>query len=308
MHTLREIEAWIGRELYDPYDERVGTIVGVRADAPTGAPTWLVVATHDRGAEARDGHLVPVEGAVPSGRAIRVPSPAARIRSAPARPLDVAVSVDDDRATAAHYGLVLDTSASATGIPRPPAATHDRAREVTTPPPSPALRAELVDGLQAAHAMERGVLQELATAIWRAEDEELVHDLKRHHAETERHAARLRRRLADLGEVRSPWRDELAKLRGRARTSRFRGRRSAGASASPLAIATEVVDLDRRQVVVYESLAALAARADDPATARLAVDHRADEEAMIATLTAGWPRLAEVDRRGVGAAPADPST
>jgi ferritin-like metal-binding protein YciE len=285
MLTLAELQTWVGREVYDPFDHRVGVLAGLRADQQTGAPEWLVVAVGEGELRA-----VPVVGAVPRGFAVRVTPSAERVAGSPPLPAEDDMPVEADRRIAEHYGLVFDTTASASGIPRRPEAIHDRTHR--EPPGGgevgDADRARLVDALRRAHAMEQAALEELATAIWEAEDEELVHDLTLHHKETNRHAERLRERLWMLRANRSKTRDRGSKVR-----AFFGSRARVGSGRGPTERARALLDLERREIDAYLALERLAREVGDPATERLARENRADEEAMASTLRFGALRFAE---------------
>lgn len=288
MRTPAELRGWVGRGVYDPFDRRIGVVAGLRADRATGAPEWLVVAL------AGDGHggglrAVPVAGSEPSGFAVRVTPSADRVASSPALPDEDDLPVERDRAIAEHYGLVSDTAASPSGIPRRREAIRARAqpeRGGGGPDVGPAQRAALVDALRRAHAMEQAALEQLATAMSESEDDELVHDLTLHHKQTRRHAERLRERLWMLRADRSKPRDAGARVRA------FLGaRRRAGTGRSPAQRVPALADLERREIEAYDELERLARAAGDEGTAQLARDNRADEEAMLSTLRAGRARL-----------------
>jgi hypothetical protein len=172
--TPQDIAGWMGRELFDPYDVRIGQIADLRRDALGGEPVALVVALADG-----DTREVPVAGAVPSGRAIRTPYTAAAVLAGEARP--------------------------------PAAPAHPHAVQSPTPPAA-GTRDEMVAALRDTHAALRATLERLAALRWRVEDAELVHDLTFHHTDVEGHAADVRRRLAELQDERAPLRDGVVKL------------------------------------------------------------------------------------------------
>jgi hypothetical protein len=72
--TLQEAQAWVGRELFDPYDVRIGTIVAVDGDGME-----VELAEGDR-------RSVPLARAQPSGRAIRTPHTAEQVLAGRAQP------------------------------------------------------------------------------------------------------------------------------------------------------------------------------------------------------------------------------
>jgi ferritin-like metal-binding protein YciE len=280
--TIQEVTGWIGRIAQDPYGEPVGRIVGAMHDRETGMPEWLVVAS-DGGSET-EGSLVPAGGAAVTGKRIRIVATADAVAQAPRLTLGDELDLEGKRAVAAHYGLVLDTGASGTGqLRRPDARDPGTAAEPAAPAPwsaaSPQQRAEIVDGLRAAHAMEQASLKLLAAMRWRAEDEELVHDLTFHHKETNDHAERLRARLDELDERRGRPFDWVAKLVAYAQAQR--GRLRAQPDPQDLRAAHA---FEQTEIGAYDRLERLAREAGDARTAALCVANRADEVAMQMTI------------------------
>jgi hypothetical protein len=169
--TAEDLRDWIGRTAQDPYGEPLGAIVGSMHDVATGSPEWLVVAPDGDEAE---GVLVPLGGALATGRRIRVVPTAEAVRAAPRIRVGDELSAEAKRAAAAHYGLALDREASASGQLRAPAALRPGtvAEPADAPPPAgtPQQRAAVVQALRAAHAMEQASLKLLAAMRWRAHD------------------------------------------------------------------------------------------------------------------------------------------
>jgi ferritin-like metal-binding protein YciE len=280
--TIQAVTGWIGRIAQDPYGEPIGRILGAMHDRETGMPEWLVVAS-DGGSET-EGALVPVGGAAVTGKRIRVVATADAVAQAPRVTLGDALDLEGKRAAAAHYGLVLDTSASGTGqLRRPEAADPGTAAEPVARAPwsaaSPQQRAEIVNGLRAAHAMEQASLKLLAAMRWRAEDEELVHDLAFHHKETNDHAERLRVRLDELDESRGRPFDWTAKLAAYVQAQRGRLRSQPDPDDLRAAHAFE-----QAEIAAYDRLERLAREAGDERTAAVCAANRADEVAMRTTI------------------------
>ena len=280
MLTAEDVRAWAGRAAQDPYGRVVGTIAGAMHDVETGAPEWLVLAADADGAE---GVLVPAGGALPTGRRVRVVPTADAVAAAPRVRVGEDIDVEAKRRAAAHYGLVLDRTASGSGQLREPAAL--RPETVAEPPRAqppagtPPQRAAIVQALRAAHAMEQASLKLLAAMRRRVEDEELVHDVAFHHKATNRHAERLRERLDELGAARLGPAEWAAKLGAYAAAQRERLR-----SRPDPADLRQAHAFERGEIAAYERLERLARAAGDERTAALARAIRADELAMVMTI------------------------
>jgi ferritin-like metal-binding protein YciE len=293
MLTAHEIAEWTGRVAQDPYGEAIGPIIGALHDRETGEPEWLVVGDDGE----REGWLVPVAGAIETGRRIRVVSIAETVRSAPRTRLGDELDVAAKRRVAAHYGLALDAGASgsgqlrsserastdggAPGLAGAGAAASDGtgAHDAPLADAPPAKRNELTAALRAAHALEQASLKLLAAMRWRAQDEELVHDLALHHKATNRHAERLRERLDELEVSRARPLEWAAKLAAYAEAQRGRFR----SPPDPHDI-EEALTFERREIEAYDALERLADSIGDARTAEMAHAIRADEVAMLTTL------------------------
>jgi len=266
MLTVEDIRAWTGHTAQDPYGETLGTIAGTMHDVATGTPEWLVLAPDG---DASEGVLVPAGGALPTGRRIRVTPPGDVVRSAPRVRVGDEIDIEQKRAAAAHYGLVVDPSTSPTGQLRAPgAAGRSTIAEPTSgDPPAgpPERRATVVEALRAAHAMEQASLKLLAAMRRRMEDEELIHDVALHHKATNRHAERIRERLDELGAPRARPLDWLAKGTAHARAQLGRGRTHPDPGDLSAAHAFE-----QGEIAAYERLERAAREAGDERTAALA--------------------------------------
>ena len=275
--TAADLRLWIGAPAMDPFGTPLGEVAAVLADLHSGAPEWLVLAD----AQAQEGRLVPLAGAVPSGRHVRVAPTDELVREAPA----VSVGGDVDAATktkaAAHYGLALDMERSPTGLlTQPPrrSGAGSTPRPPSTPVPAQ-MRAQIVEGLRAAHAMEQASLKMLAAMRRRTRDQELVHDLVLHHKATDDHAERVLVRLDELGASRARPLDRLATLGASLEARRARLRRV----PEPADLA-EACRFEQAEASAYRGLRDLAGRAGDDVTAKLCAANLADEVAMIMTL------------------------
>jgi ferritin-like metal-binding protein YciE len=156
---------------------------------------------------------------------------------------------------------------------------------------SPGRQEAVVAGLRAAHAMEQASLKQLAAMRWRAEDQELVHDIVLHHKETNRHAERIRERLDELGAWRARPLDWAGKAWAYLRSQPPRLLHDAEPHDVRAAHAFEL-----REIETYEGLERKAAEAGDERTAELCREICADEVAMASGLSvrlsghAGSPR------------------
>ncbi|MBS1868763.1 MAG: DUF892 family protein [Actinobacteria bacterium] len=290
MLTAEDARSWTGRTAQDPYGAALGTIAGALHDAETGAPEWLVLVPGGPGSDScsgsgsgEEGVLVPARGALPTGRRVRVVTPAETVRDAPRVRVGEDIDVAAKRTAAAHFGLVLDRDTSGTGELRDPGAAHPQtvAEPAGAPPPAgvPERRAEVVQALRAAHAMEQASLKLLAAMRWRLHDEELVHDVAFHHKATNRHAERVRERLDELDAARLRPLDWGAKLGAYAQAQLGRLRRRPDPADLRAAHAFE-----RGELAAYERLAQLARAAGDARTAALARANAEDELAMAMTI------------------------
>jgi ferritin-like metal-binding protein YciE len=276
--TVAEAHDWIGAVAQDPYGEPVGRIAGVMQDRETGVPEWLIVADDDGGSE---GALVPIGGAAPTGKRIRVVPTADRIGTAPRLRVGDELDLDGKRRAAEHYGLMLDTAASGSGQLRRSGRLHPgTGPETSAPAPlsviDPDQRRQLVNALREAHAMEQASLKLLAAMRWRVEDEELVHDLAFHHKETNKHAERIRLRLDELDEPRGRPLDWLAKLIAYVVAQLGRARFQPDPHDLRAAHAFE-----QQEIETYDRLERMAREAADERTAAVAAANRADEVATV---------------------------
>jgi ferritin-like metal-binding protein YciE len=272
--TGADMSYWIGSPAMDPYGEPLGEVAEILADCHSGAPDWLVL----RDPQAREGRLVPVAGAVPSGRHVRVVAIAERVGSAPAVRVGENIDQQTKARAVAHYGLRLDRESSPEGIVLE-GEVRAPAQAEPTQPRSSGDSQRVVVGLRAAHAMEQASLKMLNAMRWRTRGEELVHDLALHHKATNDHAERIRVRLDELQATRARPLDWLTKLGAYVRAQRGRLRRP----PEPADL-VEACRFEQTEARTYRGLRELAEQAGDRATATLCETHLADEVAMAMTL------------------------
>lgn len=168
---------------------------------------------------------------------------------------------------------------------------------------------KIVQQLTEARALELALVRTLQAHIAITPSGGYRGELERHLRETRGHAERISRRLADLGHAPSTVQTvygagqrllgQLLAL-GKAPLDMARG---ASPEEKLLKNAKDECASEQLEIATYDALEALARLAGDEATARLAREHRADEERMLKTLRAQLPTLtarvvrAEVDGR-----------
>ncbi|MBB4663601.1 DUF892 family protein [Conexibacter arvalis] len=156
---------------------------------------------------------------------------------------------------------------------------------------------KIVQYLTEARAMELALVRTLQAHIAMTPSGGYRGELERHLRETRGHADRIARRLADLG--RAPSTAAVvygagqrllgqALALGKAPLDMLRG---ASPEEKLLKNAKDECASEQLEIATYDALEQLATAAGDEATARLARDHRADEERMLAALRAELPRL-----------------
>jgi ferritin-like metal-binding protein YciE len=261
--TLAELQSWAGREALDADAEPIGEVVATFVGEASGAPQWLAVQT---GAHGDDVTPVPIEGAEPTGRAIRFPHPADTIRAAPHQSLTEDLTPDQDRELEIFYGL-----------------TDEPPEQPLSSGGGPGADPSVLAALKKAHALEREAISRLQSLVSSLDDAELQHDAARHLTETEGHEAALAGRLEQLEAAPSSLRDALG---------------IATAKGTPSTSATDVLlrealEFERRECSVYDELAATARSAGDGATEQIAQKIRADEEAIAASLAGALRRIGE---------------
>jgi ferritin-like metal-binding protein YciE len=151
--------------------------------------------------------------------------------------------------------------------------------------------------LTEAHAMELALVRTLQAHIAMTPTGDYRSLLDRHLRETREHADRIRRRLADLGHapgltefgygIAQRLIGQLLSL-GKAPLDVMRG---ASPEEKLLKNAKDECATEALEIASYDALEELAHQAGDDRTARLAADHRAEEERMLADLRAQLPAL-----------------
>jgi ferritin-like metal-binding protein YciE len=150
------------------------------------------------------------------------------------------------------------------------------------------LESELHIHMSNAHALEKTVLRHLDILMTAAGDDELRRALRRHRSETQEQIARLEQRLkahhespSTLKEVSQQFAAFLSSLRDLVREDK------------PVENAREVFVIEHLEIGTYQVLERIALRAGDPETAQVALQNRAEEEAMAGIIVASWDRLVD---------------
>jgi ferritin-like metal-binding protein YciE len=145
------------------------------------------------------------------------------------------------------------------------------------------LSSQLVKHLEEAHAMEQSVLRMLDGMIGRADDAEFRRQLEHHKEETQRHIARVEERLAAYGESPSKIKDYGGMLGVLMKSVVDIAR-----GDKPGRDARDGFAAEYMEIASYELLERMATKAGDEATAEVARENRADEEAMASKIAASW--------------------
>jgi ferritin-like metal-binding protein YciE len=139
-----------------------------------------------------------------------------------------------------------------------------------------------------AHALEKSVLRHLDVLIATTEDDDLRKALRQHRTTTLAQITRLERRLKAHHESPSAIKDMsrqfaafLAALRNLMRDDK------------PAESAREAFVIEHLEISTYEILERVALRAGDSETAQVALQSRAEEEAMVGIIVANWDRLVD---------------
>ncbi|HEY5196530.1 MAG TPA: PRC-barrel domain-containing protein [Solirubrobacteraceae bacterium] len=102
MLDVEAISEWRGQDVVDPDDRKIGRLEEIYYDRHTDAPGFACVAT---GMFGRRLSFVPLEGATMARNHVRVAYPAALVKEAPNVEPDGQLTVAEEEALFAHYGL-----------------------------------------------------------------------------------------------------------------------------------------------------------------------------------------------------------
>jgi len=158
---------------------------------------------------------------------------------------------------------------------------------------------KLTQYLNEAHATEAGLIRVLQSQIGMTPRGDYRTALERHLRETRRHAARIERRLDELGAGTALVQTAI----GAAETALAQGLaigklpldllRGNGGAEKVLKNAKDTAATEALEIGTYTALERLARALGDDATARLAAEIRADEERMLATVVDLIPALTD---------------
>jgi ferritin-like metal-binding protein YciE len=176
----------------------------------------------------------------------------------------------------------------------------------------------VIQYLDEAHSLELALVTNLAAhgAMTPAGTYKTL--LDRHRKTTQGHADAIERRLAELGE--DTGKSVVAKGAGLVRDAVGQALvltkgpidmvRGTGLNEKLVKNAKDEVTTEAQEIATYDALEAVAKAAGDEKTAKLAADHRADEEAMLEALRTEIPKLAmgDVKERTSGPVATAPST
>ena len=151
------------------------------------------------------------------------------------------------------------------------------------------VQSKLVDYVRDAHAMEINSLQMLKSMLLHTSDGEMRSIIERHVGETEIHRDRLATRLEDMGESPSP-----AKKAGVLLTAAMKGMLDQVRPDKPGKDARDAFVTEAVEIAAYELLRRLAERAGDSATAEIALQNLAEEEAMAESIASSWDKVIDL--------------
>lgn len=157
------------------------------------------------------------------------------------------------------------------------------------------LTEQVTKHIDEAIAMEQDVLRMLDSMIETTDDEEIKSELQAHQLETERQSARLRERLQAHGEQPSVVREA-----GGVMGALMKGVVDMARSEKAGRNARDGYATEHMEIASYHLLERIAQRAGDEATAEVARQNRAEEEAMAKRFDQHWDRFAELSLQDAG--------
>jgi len=101
----QDVTVWIGHDVIDTSDDKIGKVVDIYLDDETGEPSWASVKT---GLIRNRINFVPLAGASGSGedlKDLKVRYEKEQVTGAPSTESDGHLSLDDEAALYRHYGL-----------------------------------------------------------------------------------------------------------------------------------------------------------------------------------------------------------
>ena len=159
------------------------------------------------------------------------------------------------------------------------------------------LRRKLVEYVQNVHAMEQNILLMLDSIILTTEDLNLTAMFRAHKEETRRQERRLNERLKALGGLGlTSTRKDLAAIA----SAQAKGVADLWRADKAVRNARDAFVTEHLEIAAYEVLERLAERAEDPETAELARENRAEEEAMARRIASNWDDFLDLTLAGEG--------
>jgi ferritin-like metal-binding protein YciE len=158
------------------------------------------------------------------------------------------------------------------------------------------VREQLIEYLEDAHALEQHVAHQLDLLVETTEDRELSEQFRHHREETARHELALRERLEAYRRSASPLKEA-----GSIFAAMSKGLVDAVRSPSPARNARDAYVAEHLEIATYHMLEHLALHAGDWATADVARENRADEEAVAEAISKRWERVVHLslEKEGV---------
>lgn len=102
MIAVENLTDWHGQDVVDAVGEKLGKLEHVYFDGETDAPTFIGVKS---GTFSKSLTLVPLREATVGRDYVRVNRAKSEVKKAPSYDTDAELTLDDEAATFAHYGL-----------------------------------------------------------------------------------------------------------------------------------------------------------------------------------------------------------
>jgi len=105
--TTRNYQDWIGADVFDSADDKIGSIDQIYLDDQSGQPEWMTVSTGWFGTSTQ---FVPISGSAAHGEGLKVPYTTDHIKDAPSVDADKHLDEDQERKLYSHYSLDYDAA------------------------------------------------------------------------------------------------------------------------------------------------------------------------------------------------------
>jgi ferritin-like metal-binding protein YciE len=150
------------------------------------------------------------------------------------------------------------------------------------------LESKLHEYMIRAHALEHHVLRQLDLTIDATGSQTLLGLFRRHRAETKDHIARLEERFGVHNIEPSDLREAGAQFAGL-----LKAMANLVGEDKPAKHAMDAYVIEQVEIAMYDVLERLALLAEDPDTARVATQNRAEDEAMASEVRTNWDQVVE---------------